>query len=253
MTIFYFTSTGNCLSVAKRIGGNLISIPQVIDSDNLTYKDDVIGIIFPIYGLAPPKIVQQFLDKVSIQADYTFAIGTYGNMPGACMYNLQKKSAEKGLVFNYLNDLLMVDNYLYIFEMDDQIAKLPKKKTEEMTAKIVEDIKKRRSRKATTNVAVRAMTSIVRGTLNHSTDGSQAKKFIVNDSCTLCGTCARVCPVKNIEVGETVQFSDHCEGCEGCLHLCPHNALHLAKEKSDKRWRNPEVSLKEIIDSNNRG
>lgn len=60
MTIFYFTSTGNSLAAAKRIlssesGGTLISIPQVIDSPSLEYSDDVIGIVFPIYGLASPK------------------------------------------------------------------------------------------------------------------------------------------------------------------------------------------------------
>jgi len=32
MTVFYFTSTGNSLTVAKAIGGELISIPQVINS-----------------------------------------------------------------------------------------------------------------------------------------------------------------------------------------------------------------------------
>ena len=57
MLIFYFTATGNSLAVAKRIGGNLISIPQVIDSQNLKYKDDAIGIVFPIYSLEPAKIV----------------------------------------------------------------------------------------------------------------------------------------------------------------------------------------------------
>jgi hypothetical protein len=38
-----------------------------------------------------------------------------------------------------------------------------------------------------------------------------------------------------------------------CLHLCPQNALHLRRERSNKRWRNPDVSLQEIIMANNRG
>ncbi|MDR1530625.1 MAG: 4Fe-4S ferredoxin, partial [Clostridiales bacterium] len=79
MTIFYFTSTGNSLSVAKRIGGNLISIPQIIDDAETHYKDDVIGVLFPIYSLAAPRMVRRFLEKVKLEADYTFAVGTYGN------------------------------------------------------------------------------------------------------------------------------------------------------------------------------
>jgi len=50
MTIFYFTATGNSLALAKRIGGTLVSIPQVVDSENLYYKDDAIGVVFPVYG-----------------------------------------------------------------------------------------------------------------------------------------------------------------------------------------------------------
>ena len=101
MTIFYFTATGNSLSVAKQISGTLISIPQVVDSDNQHYKDDVIGIVFPIFALSTPKIVRRFLEKVRFEADYTFAIGTYGNMPGSAMMSLYKTSQKRGLRFDY--------------------------------------------------------------------------------------------------------------------------------------------------------
>ena len=55
MKTFYFSATGNSLSVAKRIGGELISIPQIINSEDKTVKDDVIGIVFPIYSLNFPR------------------------------------------------------------------------------------------------------------------------------------------------------------------------------------------------------
>ena len=35
MTILYFTATGNSLAVAKRLGGTLLSIPQLIREDDL--------------------------------------------------------------------------------------------------------------------------------------------------------------------------------------------------------------------------
>ncbi|WP_416374537.1 4Fe-4S binding protein [Muricomes intestini] len=47
-----------------------------------------------------------------------------------------------------------------------------------------------------------------------------------------------------------MQFSQKCEGCYACLHMCPQNAIHVKNEKSSDRWRNPEVTLKEIINSN---
>ena len=82
--------------------------------------------------------------------------------------------------------------------------------------------------------------------------GDSAQKYIVDAGCNNCGTCAKVCPTKNIEVTDKVIFHDRCEVCMACLHLCPKIALHTKGEKSNKRWLNPDVSLNEIIDANNR-
>jgi Pyruvate/2-oxoacid:ferredoxin oxidoreductase delta subunit len=250
MTIFYFTATGNSLAVAKRIGGNLISIPQVINERATHYKDDAIGVIFPVYSNAPPKMIRRFLDKVSFEAEYLFAIGTYGNLPGACMYNVQKQAEKKGYRFDYPGSLLMVDNFLPVFEIDAQIAKLPKKETEKMTAKIVDDIKNRRKKDVRAGPAVRALAAILNATTK--TD-KNAQNYIVNDQCVKCGVCAKVCPAKNIAVTDKVCFSDRCEACLACVHLCPQNAIHLKNEKSNARWRNPDVSLEEIIAANQIG
>lgn len=50
MKICYFTATGNCLYVAKRIGGELLSNPQMMRSGELEISDDVVGIISPVYA-----------------------------------------------------------------------------------------------------------------------------------------------------------------------------------------------------------
>ncbi len=79
----------------------------------------------------------------------------------------------------------------------------------------------------------------------------RAKSFIIDGSCVKCGTCAKVCPADNIIVDENgVRFLDRCEGCLGCLHNCPKTAIHLKREKSSARFRNADVSLREIIGSN---
>jgi len=252
LVVFYFTATGNSLAVAKRIGGNLISIPQVIDSQNLQYKDDVIGLVFPVYSLGLPQMVHQFLNKVKFEADYAFAIGTYGNIPGAAMLNVQKLAKERGFRFDYIAQLHMLDNFLPVFEIGDQITKLPERKIEEKTAEIVEDIHNRKHTQAVASFGWRALTSTLRLFDNMVYTGKQGQGYIIDDKCTKCGVCAKVCPTANITVTDKVQFSDQCIACEACVHQCLQNAIHLKNEKSAKRWRNPEVSLKEIIDANNR-
>jgi Pyruvate/2-oxoacid:ferredoxin oxidoreductase delta subunit len=262
MTIFYFTSTGNCLAVAKKIGdpsragSNLVSIPQIIGNLQPEYKDDVIGIVFPIYGFFLPKIVRRFIAGTKLSADYTFAVGTYGNLPGACMHNVQKYALEHGSRIDYAESLLMVDNYLPGFEVKDQIAKLPQKNTEENLARIISDINARKNVSVTASLLWRFASAVIHIGEKAFVNGKQAQNYIINESCIKCGICAKVCPTRNITVTEdgcsrgTITFGERCEGCLGCVHLCPKNAIHLKSEKSTERWRHPDVSLNEIIAAN---
>ena len=54
MKIFYNTSTGNSLYVAKKIKNafencELISIPKAIKNNNFEVEDEMIGFIYPIH------------------------------------------------------------------------------------------------------------------------------------------------------------------------------------------------------------
>ena len=56
MKIFYFTGTGNSLAVAKRLSGELASIPQVMKERDFVFKDEAIGIIFPLYSIVSIRL-----------------------------------------------------------------------------------------------------------------------------------------------------------------------------------------------------
>lgn len=251
MKIFYYTGTGNSLAVAKQIGGELISIPQVMKSGELSFESDVIGVVFPIYSLEAPKKVQEFLSKAKLKADYLFAIGTYGNISSAAMYRLQNLAKANGYCFDYLNQILMVDNYLPVFNMEKEIEKIPKKKIPENMDQILKDIRSRKKNEAKVSMGDKALTAALRGLSGKMYNGKEAQKYIVNDDCIQCGICAKVCPAGNITVEKKVVFKEKCELCAACLHMCPKNAIHLKNEKSKARWINPEVTLNEIIAANN--
>ena len=248
MTIFYFTATGNSLAVAKSIGGTLVSIPQALKTGDIHYKDDVIGIVFPVYWWNLPIMVRKFIDTVTFEADYLFAIGTYGNVIGGVMSSLQKQAKSKGYEFNYTNPVRMLDNYLPVFEMGAEIEKLPKKNVSDQLAEIKSDISQRKIVKTKSNVFSLIMTKIF---VHIFKPKNNALKYIVNDTCNNCGTCTRVCPAGNITLTDRVSFENQCEGCLACLHLCPLSALKHKSEKSNIRWRHPDIPLNEIIDANN--
>jgi ferredoxin len=76
------------------------------------------------------------------------------------------------------------------------------------------------------------------------------KLFTVNNDCNGCGTCRKVCPMKNIIGTDKPEYQNHCEFCLACIHLCPKNAIHLKNEKSGMRFINPHIKASEIINAN---
>lgn len=82
MKIFYFTGTGNSLYIAKRFGGKIYSIPQVLKGEECIFEDEKIGIIFPTYGFSIPTIVREFIEKITLKSPYIFVIMTCGNNSG---------------------------------------------------------------------------------------------------------------------------------------------------------------------------
>ena len=257
MKILYFTATGNSLAAAKKIGGEMISIPHAIKNNQYEFEDDVIGLVFPTYCCYPPKIIRGFIAKAKLKSNYLFAIATYGNAmgkggDGSEMLEFDKIAKAVGHKFNYLNSILMVDNFIDNFDIDKEIEKIPSKRIDESLGVIIDDINKRKDYIKDPGFSGKMITSMCRGLVKSQDRGLAAQKFIVSDACNGCGICAKVCPYRNITIEDgKPQFNTNCLNCYGCIHNCPQTAIHKKSEKSDKRWRNPNVGLKEIIDANN--
>jgi ferredoxin len=79
------------------------------------------------------------------------------------------------------------------------------------------------------------------------------KSFHVDDTCTSCGICERVCPIKNIVLREGIpQWQHKCQQCLACINFCPEKSIQF-EEKTLKtgRYHHPEILLKEIINQKN--
>ena len=246
MTIFYFTATGNSLYVAKRLGGSLMSIPQVLKSGKSNYADDVIGIVCPCYAGGIPRIVKRFLDKVELKADYIFAVMTYGSAQTSALDQMKKQRVP----FNYMNTILMIDNYLPMFKIEDELAKEPQKEIETSISALIQNVRDRKQYIAPTGFGNKFWGAVFRSGAEKMTGANADQRFTVNSTCTLCGTCTKVCPVKNISVKNVLIFNHQCEGCLACIHHCPVGAIHIKGEKSAKRFCNKNVGLDEVIAAN---
>lgn len=251
MKTFYLTATGNSLYVAKRIGGELYSIPQMLKEGRREFEDEAIGFVFPCYGLGLPRLVIDFIQKAQFRAGYFFAVMTYGNMAASGLRHMEKVGREAGIQFNYTNEILMIDNYLPLFKIEDQLKKEDSKKIEEQVDRIVSEIKARQKKLTRKGVGSVAFSKIIHNFFSRKQFDDGDKRFIVQDNCNNCKICEKVCPKNNIKVEGTPTFLHKCDGCYSCIHHCPQKAIHLKAERSEARFMNRHVKLQEIIAANN--
>ena len=121
--IFYFTGTGNSLYVAKELDEEIISIPQVIKQERPEFVADSIGIVCPVYGNEMPGMVKEFLRRASLDIGYLFVVLTYGAHHGGAAEIADRFIQSVGKKADYITSIEMVDNFLPVFDMNEQMAK----------------------------------------------------------------------------------------------------------------------------------
>lgn len=257
MTILYFTATGNSLHVAKSLGGELLSIPQMVKEGRYEFTDDKIGVVFPLYEWSVCSYVADFIQKATFHTDYLFAIATYGIFSGGVGSHVMELGEACGRPFAYVNRIKMVDNYLPTFSMKKEIEGEHKKNIEGQIAKVKADIESSKQWTPSESYLRRRMTKFMvnREEKKAHADGPKGIQSTVrvDESCVKCGLCTKVCAVDNVsvdkETGE-ISFGNKCFSCYACIQNCPQGAIHIKSERDGSRFRNSNVTLKEVIASN---
>lgn len=251
--VFYFTATGNSLYVAKQLDSHPISIAQAINDEHKTYRADSIGIVCPVYGHEMPELVKDFLKSATFETDYLFILLTYGNRHGGAA-ELAKEYAETvGLHPSYINVILMVDNFLPGFDMDQQ--RQLDKKVDEQIAHIKADLSARKQAISPVTDKDRAAHQEFLARMNTMGADVFHDLYRITDDCIGCEICTRVCPKKcfHVENQRSIWDKTGCISCMACIHACPTGAIQLKMPEKNPlaRYRNENISLCEIVDANN--
>lgn len=250
--IFYFTGTGNSLYAAKQLEEEPISIPQVMRQENLEFSADSIGIVAPVYGHEVPAMVKDFLQRAVFHTDYFYMVLTYGNCHGGAAELAKQLCKNYGIAVNYINVLLMVDNWLPSFDMNEQQS--IDKKVDEQIAAIQADICNRKNMIAAVTDLDRAAHQQFLERMKQMPPDAWQHLLRVTDACVGCGICEKVCPSKSIRVinGTATPIPGNCQTCLACAHACPQKAIQLVmnEKNPNARYRNEHISLNEIMESN---
>lgn len=264
-TIFYFSATGNSLSLTRNLADELgdceiVSIAKAINNQTIKITTPRVGIVFPVFAWGMPRIVEEFVSKLSFSGKpYIFAIATCVAIQGNTLKDFKKALRLKGADLNAgfavkagrssLIQLNSLDNIIIKLDRHRLKIKTAKDRMPEIVTKI-ERLAKHKPE--TSSWAANIFGSVFHG-LAIKTFKNIDSAFVVEDSCKGCGNCAKLCPRSNIviENGRPV-FLHNCELCHACIQWCPNFAIkHPNFDNSLKQYSNPAIRMNDMFAVNN--
>ena len=127
--ILYFSATGNCLDVAKRLASSLDEklYDVAVSNKNGEYSfekapEEGVGLVIPVYYGGIPLPVSEFLGKFSCGNDlpYVYAVFTYGGSIGGADYRLKKLLDKVNIPLHAVYGVKCPDNFLPLFNPEDE-------------------------------------------------------------------------------------------------------------------------------------
>lgn len=261
-TIYFFTGTGNSLKIAKflaeRLGDcKLVPIAKVWQMERVESVSKNVGFIFPLYYFGLPKIVYDFMEKLSPDRSYYFfTVITSAEdkieLPFLQINNMLKVKGKKlsaGFIINMPNNYVLgprsdghdVSSEAYKKRLFDSMP--------EEIQLISENIKKKQ-----VNISENIFEKVIDRHISVSDTfrdevNEMDKSFYVTDSCSNCGICEKACPVSNIRLINGVPEWQHkCQLCLACINFCPERAIQFGTDTlKTGRYHHPEILLQEII------
>lgn len=224
--------------------------------DEIKAESSKIGFIFPCYFGSVPNLVLEFIRKINIEnAKYIFAVVTCGGNTGISLKTVARELEYKGKELDYGKSISLSSNYIvaWYYKITSKEGKQLEKSLQTFKYESNQFAKNIASEKSEIDKSSYFLYSISRF-LSPKRIAQDTREwdieFNANEKCNGCGTCGKVCQVKNIKmVNKKPEFQHNCQRCMACIQYCPGNAIsHNGKSIKKYKYFHPDFPAKKMID-----
>ena len=246
--IFYLSGSGNSLYAAQQLAEKLEDCRLETIGSYLrkpyAVKDEVVGLVSPVYCFALPPVMANFLTKLRAKPNYCFGVVTMGGNQGRALKQMSEALASKGITLNYGQTVVMPDNF---FGIPDEKRVEQLKAATPTIAKFAEEVAEGKADTASVKEAMLWKLFGTSASWWYLKNRLNFEKMTVDAAkCVGCGICADICQMENIKlVDGKPAFGTSCANCLGCVHWCPQSAISAGKLTVDnaRRYVNPNINL----------
>jgi ferredoxin len=208
----------------------------------------MVGLVFPLYYVGLPKIVQEFLKQIELDGTkYIFMIITKGwPVVGAAIHQMKSLLKKKGqrLGAGMYIQLPMNDITIVTVATPEVQKKLLSKAPGRIT-KVTNIIK---MAKKHFDIELLGFLWPFRNLPFIERVNSEDRNFEADANCNGCGICAKICPVNNITLtANKPNWSGNCQQCLACYHFCTKKAITFNKRGNGIQYHHPDIKLTDIL------
>ena len=249
ITIAWFSGTGNTLRAARELAARVDGPGRNVELADIARGEkggSIQVICFPVYGFGPPGIVKRYISNLE-DGGRAWLLCTMGGGAGSALRVTARRLSQKGWTVPGGVELLMPNNY--------PVGRLPG----DVDRLVTEAVEKTRLFGETiaadkdSPLPGNFLTAVFSAALNAGMDLNRRrarKSFSVDESCTSCHLCRRVCPTENISLVQGLPvWGRDCEQCLRCVNVCPEYAISYMKcrEKGRPQYLEPELELSRLL------
>ncbi len=257
----YFSGTGNSLrvleicSVVFKEKDYDTALSSITDCGNDDYSNaELIGFCFPVYAFSLPRICMRFLKSLprSENRKNAFLLVTAGapDESGFALVKGRKILEKKGYSVIYSDVINMPSNWITFDnppekDLADKIIKKGQEKARDIACNIMNGNFYHHEFNVPERMNYLKM-YFEYISFHYMGIHQMWKMFIVNSSCSSCGSCEKLCPTKSITLKDGVPcWNSSCEQCMRCVNFCPKHAIsqtHGGETKDKNRYHEPHFN-----------